>query len=257
MSEFNEITDIHTYNALMNRAIMDKLFFVDKIDANTVVDYGSANGCLIKNLVSWLPNVNFIGYDNNQEMNELAQANCKDFANVKFFDDWSKVKQNCAGKTAVVLSSVIHEVYHYSEIKEIDNFWNRIFQFDYIIIRDMIPSRSVNRSSDINDVAKIYRKFLKTSELEDFENNYGSIENNRNLVHFLLKYKYVQPNWSREVKENYFPFYREELLAKIPNEYEIIYHEHYVLPYLKNQIMKDFRIDLKDATHLKMILQRI
>jgi hypothetical protein len=76
------------------------------------------------------------------------------------------------------------------------------------------------------------------------------------LVHFLLKYKYVQPNWSREVKENYFPFYREELLAKIPNEYEIIYHEHYVLPYLKNQIMKDFRIDLKDATHLKMILQR-
>lgn len=253
MAEFNEINDLERYNALMKKAMMDKLFFVDKIEADTIVDYGSADGCLIRNLVDWCPNSRFIGYDNNLEMNAIAREKCK---KALFLNNWEEVKKNCTGKTALVLSSVVHEIYHYLEVKEIDKFWKQAFEFDYIVIRDMIPSRSIDRASDINDIAKVYRKFLQTFELKDFETNFGSIENNRNLVHFLLKYRYTNPNWSREVKENYFPIYREELLANLPINYEITYHEHYVLPYIRNQIKLDFNIDLKDSTHLKLILQK-
>ena len=254
MKEYNEIVDIQSYNVSMGRPIMDKLFFVDKVNADVIVDYGSADGCLIEHLLPWYPNAKFIGYDNNVEMNKLAKNRCGERA--QFFDNWEDVESNCTGNTAVVLSSVIHEVYHYSQAKEIDTFWDRIFKFNSIVIRDMVPSRSIDRQADINDIAKVYRKFLHTFALKDFETNFGSIESNRNLIHFLLKYRYTQPNWAREVKENYLPLYREELLAKLPNEHEIIYHEHYVLPFLRQRVMADFNIDLKDSTHLKIILQK-
>ena len=50
-----------------------------------------------------------------------------------------------------------------------------------------------------------------TAGLNDFENKWGSINNNyRTLLHWLLKYKYVI-NWSREVYENYLPITLEFL----------------------------------------------
>jgi hypothetical protein len=259
---YNEIADLAHYTALMGRSIMDKLFFVDKVPADVIIDYGSADGALIEQLQIYYPAATMIGYDNNDGMNKIAAQ--KPLRNpgqaVHFTDNWDFVKANLdkSKKTALILSSVVHEIYAYLEVKEIDVFWNRVFNsgFDYIIFRDMIPSRSIDRAADINDIAKIYRKYLRTAALNDFENNFGSIESNRNLVHFLLKYRYAEPNWAREVKENYFPFYREDLLAMLPMEYEIIYHDHFVLPYLREEIKKTFRIDLRDSTHLKMILQK-
>jgi hypothetical protein len=257
--EFNEVADLSRYNSLMGRAIMDKLFFVDKVPADLIVDFGSADGLLIENLIPWYPSTTrFMGYDNCPEMNALAAKRCP---SAFFTDDWAQIEKAIAtipGEKALVLSSVVHEVYHYSEVREIDTFWKRVFEsgFDYIVLRDMIPSRSVDRPADMNDVAKVYRKFLRTFELKDFETNFGSIESNRNLLHFLLKYKYTSPNWAREVKENYFPLYREDLLAAIPYDYEILFEHHFVLPYLRQQVRKDFRIDIKDPLHLKLILQK-
>ena len=69
------------------------------------------------------------------------------------------------------------------------------------------------------------------------------------------KYSYTE-NWDREVNENYLPLKVEALLHMIPEEYEIVYSEHYVLPYVKQQIKRDSGIDLKDATHFKILLKR-
>jgi hypothetical protein len=265
MAAYNEIADFAHYNGLMGRSLIDKLFFVDKVNPDIIVDFGSADGLLIDRLQEFYPDAQLFGYDNNPTMNELANARPKRHGNrqvVMFCEQWGLiedvVKHNPNKKSALILSSVIHEIYTYLETKQIDTFWDRVFKtgFDYIIIRDMIPSRSIERASDINDIAKVYRKYLKTSELKDFENNFGSIETNRNLVHFLLKYRYTEPNWAREVKENYFPLYREDLLAMLPIEYNIKYHDHFALPFLRQHIYDTFRIDLKDNTHLKMILQR-
>lgn len=264
-TEYNEIADLAHYNGLMARSMIDKLFFVDKIPAvDVIVDFGSADGILIDKLQEFYPDAWLFGYDNNDEMNKLAAQRPKRHGNrqlVQFVNSWDLI-QDVIGqkekKSALILSSVIHEIYAYLEVRQIDTFWERVFNtgFDYIIIRDMIPSRSIERSADINDIAKVYRKYRKTGELNDFENNFGSIESNRNLVHFLLKYRYTQPNWAREVKENYFPLYREDLLAMLPIEYNITYHDHFALPFLRQCIYDTFRIDLKDSTHLKLILQK-
>ena len=264
--QHNEINNLEVYTERMGKGLVDKLFFVDKIDASLIVDFGCADGLLIEQLNWWMPDVGFVGYDSDVAMIEKARERFfnKTAPLVFFSNDWEAVEfkvnsiRQQQGRTAVVLSSIVHEVYHYSEPHEVDAFWQKIFSglFDYVIIRDMVPSRSVDRPSDINDITKIYRKYLNTKQLQDFENGWGSIENNKNLIHFLLKYKYEVPNWDREVKENYLPLFREDLLAMLPDEYNIIYHEHFVLPYIKQSVYKDLNIELKDPTHLKLILER-
>lgn len=263
----NKINNYASYNDRMEKSMIDKLFFLDKIPEKfTLVDFGCADSALIKTIEkNFKTDGFFVGYDTDEKMIAIAKEGNIPDTKSDYTNDWKEViwkfinNLEKSRNNILLLSSVIHEVYSYSAVSEIQTFWEKVYdsRFDYIVIRDMIPSRHVDRPSDINDVAKIYAKFGNRKELNDFENIWGSIENNKNMMHFLLKYRYVEPNWNREVKENYIPIYRESLLAQIPVErYDVIYHEHYVLPYVKEIVRNDFGIEMKDPTHLKLILRR-
>ncbi|HEX8910878.1 MAG TPA: class I SAM-dependent methyltransferase [Humisphaera sp.] len=264
---YSDIGAYDVYNRRMTAAMMDKLFFVDKVPADLFVDFGCADGALIAHLLQWCPLARFVGYDVDPQMLAAAKVHLGAAAGdrVVLTDKWDRVREEVeaarsAGRTtALVLSSIIHEVYHYSEVREIDAFWARALNggFDFVVVRDMVPSRGVDRLADVTDVARVYAKYLHTKELRDFETRWGSIESNKNLVHWLLKYQYTSPNWDREVKENYIPVYREDLLAMVPRTYDVAYHEHFVLPWLRRCVRRDFGIELKDQTHLKLVLERV
>ncbi len=253
------ISNYSGYNEGMKKSLLDKIFFMDKVESTVFVDYGCADGTLIHFLSQLFPEYMYIGYDVDENMLKLAREKCPDNSErFLFTSDWKEVTEYArSGVATIILSSTIHEVYAYGTRKDVDSLWRRVFNgvFEYVVIRDMIPSISADKRSDINDVAKLLKKADK-SYLFDFEHNWGSIETNKNLMHFLLKYRYAD-DWSREVKENYFPVLREELISSIPDEYEIEFHEHFVLPFLKRVVKKDFNIDLKDNTHLKLILKHI
>jgi len=255
-----KITDYSVYNAGMKKSLLDKIFFMDKIDANVIVDYGCADGTLIHFLHSLFPEYQYIGFDIDEEMLEQAKSKFSEeelSTDVAFVSNWEEVIRLVGvNDAAVILSSVIHEVYAYGTRTDVENVWNRVYDgsFKYIVVRDMIPSGSIDKKSDINDVRAIMRK-ADAGQLREFEQVWGSIEQNKNLVHFLLKYRYKE-NWNREVRENYFPLTREEFISSIPDEYEIEFHEHFVLPFLKNIVKRDFGILLKDNTHFKMILKK-
>lgn len=75
-------------------------------------------------------------------------------------------------------------------------------------------------------------------------------------LHWLLKYKYTE-NWDRELNENYLPVTIETFKNnKIPSNWQIIYEDHYTYDYIKQQIKNDFGVEIKEPTHLKMILKR-
>lgn len=118
----------------------------------------------------------------------------------------------------------------------------------------MCISENVYRLTNITDYWKLINAADK-NQIRDFEHNWGSLMRNNNFLHFLMKYKYIE-NWDREVKENYFPITLEELLKKIPSDYEIAYIETYCLPYLKSIVEKDFGININDNTHVKLLLKR-
>lgn len=251
--DLKPIANYGVYNGRMELSMIDKLFFADKIEPDLVVDFGCADGSLLRHLKALKPDLKVVGYDTDPTMAGTTTS-------FPIHSDWAYVRAAIEDSKhpATILSSVIHEVCHYGSRRDIDDFWKKVFEsgFEFIVLRDMIPSRSIDRPANINDVKKIYHKFLRSKVLTDFEGIWGSIESNRQLIHFLLKYRYLVPNWDREVRENYLPITREDLLAKIPNEYDVIFHEHYVLPYIWQTVKNETGIEIKDPTHMKLILRR-
>lgn len=250
------IQNYSVYNEGMKKSLLDKIFFMDKIDAKVIVDFGCADGTLIHFLHSLFPEYQYIGYDTDEEMLRQAREKFDDDLSVFFTSSWDEVITYSSHTTsAIVLSSVIHEVYAYGTRTDVDLVWERVFNshFKYVIIRDMMPSISIDKKSEINDVKNVLRKG-DPGQLREFEQIWGSVEQNKNLVHYLLKYRYLD-NWNREARENYFPLTREELLRTIPDKYDVTFHEHFILPFLKKKVKEDFGIILKDNTHLKLILE--
>lgn len=253
----NTIRCFETYNNEMKKSMIDKIFFIDKIETDVIVDYGCADGSLVGFLKELFPNITCIGFDNDITAINLAKENHQD---IKFFSKWKDVTHHLLAmkysSATLVLSSVFHEIFHYCSEETVDRTFDNIFSsnlFKYIAIRDMSVSKSIVRKSDEVHVANIF-KYANRDHLNDFQGIWGNISQNENLVHFLMKYRYIM-NWDREVRENYFPVHYEEFFQLIPDCWNIIYHDHFILPFIKNVVKQDFNIDLIDNTHLKLILE--
>lgn len=253
--DMNRISDLDIYLTRMQRSILDKMFFIDKVfePFEYIIDFGCANGELIKAMKPMFPGYEYVGYDISREMVEAARQNV---SGAQFYDDWSRIDIPFEN-SLINISSTIHEVYSYGDNKDIDLFWNRVFGsgFRYVTIRDMMFSQAEDTTVR-KDQLEAVRNSGYAEWLESFEQVWGKVDSQRQLVHFLLKYKYTQ-NWDREVHENYFPVYTEELLKRIPDTYRAVYTDVFTLPYTSWQIRKDFGFELTDHTHIKLILERI
>lgn len=258
------ITDVTHYRKEMAKSMVDKLFFVDHIEAGLIVDFGCADGTMLSFLQELRPDIKLVGYDISEKMIEIANSNeiWKGKNKPFFTSDWEAIKhlikehKEKGIETAITLSSVIHEVYSYGDEKSIVKFWDNVFNsgFDYIIIRDMLLSKNSQHDSKIKDVEKIYDS--NDPHIKEFESLWGSLSNYKNLLHYLLKYRYNK-NWFRELRENYLPITLEDMLSKIPtNLYSYEYQTHYILPFIQKSVKKEFGISLKENTHIKLILKR-
>lgn len=252
------IPNLDKYNEGMRKSILDKLFFIPYVGTKSFVDFGCADGTLLSYLYQMFPESRLFGIDNNDTMIELADEKLKSLgADVTFFfqfsDWWNHIKE-C---DTLILSSVIHEIYSYCSLEKIDEFWSYVYSggFKYIAIRDLGIRKFEDKPSNVSDISKILRH-ADRKQLTEFEDTWGTITNNKNLLHFLLKYKWTE-NWRREVKENYLGLYIEDFLAKIPDNYTIDYFHEFNMPETKMGIMNDFHIDLRANTHYKCILRKI
>lgn len=261
--------DLLSYNAEMTKPMKDKLFFTEKLPPGysyLFVDFGCADGALIQNLIKVYNNnsYEYVGYDCSETMISFAKTTFpgEQSCSVEFTTSWNTVKERTGlwktrglrYKVVLILSSVIHEVYSYGTEEEIKDFWEKIKGFDFIVVRDMMCSSSINRKSNPDSTMRIRKGQLGTISkcLGDFEARWGSIDNNKNLVHFLLKYRYTI-NWERECNENYFPIYIAEFLDKMSSEFRLDYFERFRVRFIEEKIYEDFGISLEDTTHIKAI----
>lgn len=255
------ISNIDKYNASLLKSVDEKIFFLDKINMDLVVDFGCADGKILQAIKQRKPRLSLVGYDVSDEMLNKARSTVQ---GVNFTNDWASV-QSIASKynnPTLLLSSVIHEVYSYSDSREVKRFWEeKVFggTFKYIAIRDMMPSVEMQRQDFLKfkDDAKKINKRANKKYLNSFENVWGLIDNDyRTLLHWLLKYRYTD-NWERELKENYLPLTLETLYKKIPSNYRILFEDNFIFKPLQKHVMNDFGINLTYPTHTKMILERI
>ena len=69
------IEDIGYYNAEMSKSLIDKAFFIDKVDVDIFVDFGCGDGSLIAFIEKMFPSITCIGYDISSAEIELAAHN--------------------------------------------------------------------------------------------------------------------------------------------------------------------------------------
>lgn len=254
------ISDIQSYIDGMSKSIQDKLFFIDMVNFDIIVDFGCADGTFLQHISKSNSNIKLIGYDLDETM--LSQARSKLGNKALLTNNWNVVVNEIYKykKPLLNLSSVIHEVYSYSHPKDIKDFWDKkVFggDFKWVTIRDMIPSIEMGKEEISKFKDEVRRVKAKTDKyyLNSFEKRWGTISDNyRTFMHYLLKYRYTD-NWDREVNENYLPVSLETVKSKINNNYKIVYEKDFILPFLKQQIKRDFNVELTHSTHSKMIIQ--
>jgi len=266
MSDATPINDLPIYLERMGRSVFDKLFAFD-VGAHIYVDFGCADGALLKLVARLFPENTYYGYDKDPKMIEEARRE-GGAPNLVFTHNWGALATTiCAAKSGrpdfkacLLLFSVIHEIYSYDR-DAVAEFWKTVFgqeqgrlSFDYVVIRDMAVSKSASRPSDPITVARV-RQLADRQQLSDWEAHWGSISENWSLTHFLLTYHYKE-NWERELRENYLPVSVEDLLHLFPRSYSPAYVSHYSLPFIRKKVRKDFDLDFQEPTHFKLVMER-
>lgn len=259
-----KIENYSVYNDRMRRSMWDKAFFMDKVPGTElIVDYGCADGSLIRFLHSLFPTMCFIGFDIDPAM--VAQANQQRSENTWFFSDeeemlWMIDRLGIEPRRiAVNFSSVMHEIFHYDCDRSMIPRVIKQIAPRYLVVRDMLfHSDDENAKTPLAAVKRIRSQFSK-KQLADFENRWGSIEVRKNLAHFILKYKYTE-NWERECAENYFAYTLEDLTALLDPDgiYHPLFMNRYILPWCRYDAQNNLGIELghEMTTHFSMILSR-
>ena len=65
-----KVPDLEVYVQRMQKSFMDKMFFIDKIfePIDAILDFGCANGVLIRAMQYLFPEYEYIGYDISADM---------------------------------------------------------------------------------------------------------------------------------------------------------------------------------------------
>ncbi|MBE5779731.1 MAG: hypothetical protein E7331_10440 [Clostridiales bacterium] len=259
-----DIQNYDIYNDRMRRSMWDKAFFMDKIPGATLlVDYGCADGSLIRFLHGLFPSMRMVGYDIDPFMVEKANTNKP--ANTWFFHDPEELlacirRMNVpTEEIAVNFSSLMHELFHYGfDRTEFQGLMDAVNP-RYIIVRDMFFRCEDAAKETSPDACKLLHQALPPWMIHDFEQCHGSITLLKNAVHLLMKYKYME-NWPRECAENYFPYTRAQLadLLRENEKYHSVLESYYTLPWLREDIADTLRLDAGSSftTHISLILRR-
>jgi hypothetical protein len=257
-----EAAHFDAYTRAMAKGVQDKLFFANRVAADVYVDFGCSDGTLLSHLSDLAPRAQVIGYD----LSELATTRAaRRLPSARFFNDWDLLTEHLEAihggkRIALIVSSVLHEVYAYGGCAAGEQFWNRVNTgpFSTFVLRDMAIGSADLAQRDHPGDAALAARVRQTADpdlLVGFESRWGSIAERRNLVHFLLKYRYTL-NWAREVQEDYLPITRESIVERLSPSFDVDLATAEVLPFLAERAAEDLGVSFPCPTHFKLVMNR-
>lgn len=254
------IANLAEYDNRMTRSVEDKLWFLDHFQVggpDVWCDYGCADGFLMQQIrkIGHKPT---IGYDiDPNQIQACRDRGISSFVTSNLSEFFGEMKRLQPLKTGVILSSVYHEMSHLQRSVLFDDFaYNDV---EYVAIRDMATNADL-----MDDTTHLRNKVIDRLSchsphamlrLEEFENRKGEISFGPFLVHYLLKYRYVQ-NWARELDEDYLINTQTLLTNAREAGYSPIRIDYYQLPWIVGNVKGFFDIDLPFTTHVKIMLKR-
>ena len=258
--------DYDIYTSEMAKSVWDKAFFMDKIPGvKCVIDFGCADGAMIRYLSGLFPNILFVGYDISPDLIHRARLTPPFNANLIYFcgamgEGTHNVYDYVSAKfkpdeICINFSSVLHEVFSSTGGTSEIQFIIKALNPKYITIRDMYfdyDKRIVKRSLAQNIIDRLK---IDESYIQQFEEKHDTILIWKNLIHFLMKYQWKDNGWEQELQENYFSWQLNDFLALTNDNYIPVFETHYQLPYYTESWKELFNIP-EIHTHAQFILRR-
>ena len=265
--------NLDIYTEEMSKSVWDKAFFMDKIiGAKLVIDFGCADGAMIRMLAPLFPNTTFYGYDINDDLiieawtklESPADKNTFFFHKERTFADRHDSFEDMIAmakqyyqpdEICINFSSVLHEVFSSSPSgKETIRRLIEELQPKYITIRDMYFDYNRNIVTTTQREHVINQLKIDPRYIKEFEEKHGTIVIWRNFIHFLMKYQWKDNGWEQEMEEDYFSWTLKDLISLI-GDYTSIFETHYQLPYYTEAWKNLFFIPTLH-THAQFILRR-
>lgn len=264
--------NLDIYTSEMAKSIWDKAFFMDKIiGAKCVIDFGCADGAMIRMLAHLFPDIEFFGYDSNKELIKRAYELTipfYDFPNVTYWtaDEldnmiyYIDVKKGYEpDKICINFSSVLHEVFSNTGGKEKIKYMIDILHPKYITIRDMYFHTRFPDQANLTELERIHVistfSAIAPGLYNKFVNKFGPVRSWKDLIHFLMKIQWRDNGYEQELEENYFSWYIDDFIRFLDVKYLPIFESHYALPYYLEQ-WKQYGFFPELHTHAQFILRR-
>lgn len=261
--------NLDTYTTEMAKSVWDKAFFMDKIPgAKCIIDFGCADGAMIRFLAPLFPDITFIGFDISDKMISMARSSKPFYPNVMFFKrhtdviDYAKrITTYDPSEICINFSSVLHEVFSSTDGRDtIEEMVNEL-QPKYITIRDMycddpVEFISTKRVGTLLDNIAAYEGRDINQRFIEFTDKFGILKNWRDAAHLMMKIQWKDNGWEEELKENYFSWTLDDIFKLCPH-YSTMFECRYQLPYLTEQWRLHYNWYNPDIhTHAQFILRR-
>ena len=244
------------YYTQMSQNITEKIDFIVKELSNSnykkVVDIGCADGKTIQELSKLFNKLQFIGIDINSRLVE-NNNNSNAYQNITYITPSENSYKNLFDKnTLVIMSSVLHEIYSFTDKNSIKQLLSDISKSGGVAIRDMYFTPNSLQVENNLQYIKSKRIITKSNELLKVRNTKMS---NEFITEMLLKSLYPD-NWENEKNEKYFSTNWVEI-ANIfsENNLEKVYYNTYMNNYLLEKL--PMLKDLTNTTHCKVIYKRL
>lgn len=256
------IPDIKHYTCEMAKAVQDKVWFLDYIWVNSMVDIGTADAAVPFHILGNV-NKNLRGEIFEPCKNLFWEAERKVYgSDLKAFNDidsfYAAMKER-RPYDLCLLSSVFHEIYSDNRYTPLSKVFNaiRISEARYVAVRDMHLSESF--SSTPKHISEAIINFVKENpeqrERFDQYNSKNHISRPENAIQYLLKYRYIV-NWEHEIKENYFAMNLDQVKeAMTLYGYEVFFERGFTPDFIANDIQENFGIDIP-STHVEIIFEK-
>ena len=266
--------DLDIYTTEMSKSVWDKAFFMDKIPGvQCVVDFGCADGAMIRYLSPLFPDIMFVGFDISSELIDRARKTPPFNANIIYFnggiwdtgdDDLIKfvTAHYKADEICINFSSVLHEVFSSTGGVDVVQRFVRELNPKYITIRDMYCDDPVNFITSSSEVTPILDMMVRNygirmaEKFTEYSKKHGALKDWRDFTQLLMKVQWIDNGWEDEMKEDYFSWTLDKLYPII-GAYSPCFEARYQLPYLSEKWKKEYGWYNPDIhTHAQFILRR-
>lgn len=261
--------NLDTYTTEMAKSVWDKAFFMDKIPGvKCIIDFGCADGAMIRFLAPLFPDITFVGFDISDKMISMARSKKPFYPNVMFFKhhtdviDYAKrITTYDPSEICINFSSVLHEVFSSTDGRDTIIEMVDELQPKYITIRDMycddpVEFFSMERVGTLVDSIAAYEDGDINQRFREFTDKFGTLKNWRDAAHLMMKLQWKHNGWEEELKENYFSWTLDDIFKLCPH-YSTMFECRYQLPYLTEQWKLHYNWYNPDIhTHAQFILRR-